>query len=127
MFLIRCSDGDVAYADAVATYLGMNVSRLANRCSTVCFWDPSGEKIQQVFARQGIPMVWDFAEGNPFSDSTGNFLGQLDYMARVIESSPCDTKGIANQLDATKDDNDTPSLIISTDPPYYDNIGFTVM
>jgi putative DNA methylase len=60
------------YANAVATYLALGVSRLANRSSTICFWDTtSGEKIEQVFARQAIPMTWDFAEGNPFSSSTG--------------------------------------------------------
>jgi len=125
--VVNHADGDTAYADAIATYLGMNVSRLANRCSTICFWDSSSEKIQQVFARQGIPMVWDFVEGNPFSDSTGNFMGQLDYMIRVIEQSHCEIKGEAKQLDAMSSLNAAAQFMISTDPPYYDNIGYAVM
>jgi len=123
-FVLRCSDNDVSYADAIATYLGMNISRLANRCSTICFWDAPSEKVQQVFARQGIPMVWDFAEANPFSESTGNFVGQLRYMIRVLELSHCDVKGEARQGDATRNLSNVINPIISTDPPYYDNIGY---
>jgi len=123
-YVMSCSEQDVPYADAVATYLGMNVSRLANRCSTICFWDTVGENVQQVFARQGIPMVWDFAEANPLSDSTGNFLGQLSYMTHVVEVSHCEVKGEAKQLDATNKFNSIKNMLISTDPPYYDNIGY---
>ncbi len=68
-------DAAIAYASAVATYLGITVSRLTNRMSTICFWDTGGEKVQQVFARQAIPMTWDFTEANPLSNSSGNWLG----------------------------------------------------
>jgi len=122
--IVKSPNIDPKYADSVATYLGMNVSKLANRCSSICFWDTVGEKVQQVFARQGIPMVWDFVEGNPFSDSTGNFLGQLNYLIKVIEPSHCGVRGEVKQQDATKSINGTTRLMISTDPPYYDNIGY---
>ena len=69
-------NGAEAYADAVATYLGLCVSRQANRSASLTFWDPGGANVQQVFARQALPMVWDFCEANPFSDSSGNF-GEL--------------------------------------------------
>jgi len=116
--------GASAYADAVGTYLGMNVSKLANRSATLCFWDPMGENVQQVFARQAIPMVWDFVEGNPFSNSTGNFIGQIDYLTGVLDVNPYITKGIVKQADAASNSNWTTKFVVSTDPPYYDNIGY---
>ncbi len=121
--LVAGGTGATAYADAIATYLAMSVSRLANRSSTVCFWDPGGEKIQQVFARQAIPMTWDYVEGNPFSNSTGNFLGQVSYLTRVLELCSSTVPASVLQLDATaaiKENN----VCISTDPPYYDNINY---
>lgn len=119
--------GATAYADAVATYLGMNVSRLANRSSTICFWDNLGENIQQVFARQAIPMTWDFIEGNSFSESTGNFLGQIDYLTKVLEVNSSNVIGLVQQINACQlqlniDIDKSP--IISTDPPYYDSIAY---
>ncbi|QOV21223.1 DUF1156 domain-containing protein [Anabaenopsis elenkinii] len=118
--------GATAYADAVATYLGMNVSRLANRTSAFCFWDNLGENIQQVFARQAIPMIWDFVEGNPFSNSTGNFIGQINYLVKVLElNSHTKVIGVVKQINATEIQLiNSNSPVISTDPPYYDNIGY---
>ena len=117
--------GAEAYADAVATYLGLCVSRQANRCSNLNFWDPGGAKVQQVFARQALPMVWDFCEANPFSDSSGSFVGQVGYLAKVIEASPAIVRtGAAKQADATREAPERPPWIIATDPPYYDNIGY---
>ena len=119
--------GAEAYADAVATYLGLCVSRQANRCSSLSFWDPGGAKVQQVFARQALPPVWDFCESNPFSDSSGNFIGQLGYLANVVAAAPSTrvkAQGAVIQQDAA---GDTPLLseaVIATDPPYYDNIGY---
>ncbi len=113
-----------AYADAVATYLGLAVSRLANRSATICFWDTGGEKIQQVFARQAIPMTWDYTEGNPFSDSTGNFVGQLDYLLSTLELLGTQTKGNCDQLDATSQIKSNRHFCFSTDPPYYDAIAY---
>jgi len=117
--------GATAYADAVATYLGMTVSRLSNRTSTICFWDNGSEKIQQVFARQAIPMTWDFVEANPFSRSTGNWLGQLIFPAENIESVPASgNSGGVFQFNAADRSFNGPPFMFSTDPPYYDNIGY---
>ena len=115
-----------AYADTVATYLGLCVSRQANRCSSLSFWNTGGEKVEQVFARQALPMVWDFCEANPFSDSSGSFVGQVGYPAKVIEVSPASVQpGTAKQADATRGRRpEQPPWIIATDPPYYDNIGY---
>ncbi|PYO45141.1 MAG: hypothetical protein DMD33_00425, partial [Gemmatimonadetes bacterium] len=77
--------GATAYAEAVSACLSLCVSRQANRSSTLNFWDSQGENVQQVFARQALQMTWDFVEGNPFSDSTGNFVGQAEYFSRVLE------------------------------------------
>lgn len=124
----RLADGGIgaeAYADAVATYLGLCVSRQANRCANLNFWDPGGAKVQQVFARQALPMVWDFCEANPFSDSSGNFVGQVGYLAKVVEAgASIPAHAAVIQQDAA---GETPLLeraVVATDPPYYDNIGY---
>ncbi|RLB34667.1 MAG: hypothetical protein DRH11_05255, partial [Deltaproteobacteria bacterium] len=123
--IIDGGTGATAYADAVATYLGMTVSRLSNRTSTICFWDMGRENIQQVFARQAIPMTWDFVEANPFSRSTGNWLGQLIFPAENIESVPASgNSGGVFQFNAADRSFNGPPFMFSTDPPYYDNIGY---
>jgi putative DNA methylase len=124
-FLADGGTGAQAYADVLAVYLALSVSRQANRSSTICFWDTIGQKVQQVFARQAIPMTWDFTEANPFSNSSGNFGGQVEYLAKVIEASPCTGCSVkvwqANAAEKWLRDG---GLLISTDPPYYDNIGY---
>lgn len=115
--------GAEAYADAVATYLALGVSRTADRCSSLCSWDSSRESVRNVFGRQAIPMVWDYAEPNIFSDSTGNYAGQIDWIAKALEHVPAASSGLASQVSATT--RDYKDLVISTDPPYYDNIGYS--
>ena len=115
--------GAKAYAEAVSVYLGLNVSRLANRQASLTFWDSGGQKIQQVFARQALPMVWDFCEGNPFSNSSGNFLGQLKYLTNVVVNLVPGSSGSERQHDA-QTISYPKEAVISTDPPYYDNIGY---
>jgi putative DNA methylase len=117
-------NGANAYADAVATYLGLAVDRLADRNSTICSWDTGYVKVRNTFARQAIPMVWDFAEANPLSESTGNFLGAVDWVVEVVAASSCSVKGEAQQRDATTAPHSNMQPLISTDPPYYDNIGY---
>jgi putative DNA methylase len=113
-----------AYGDALTVYLGINISRLSNRSSTICFWDTRGGNVQQVFARHAIPMTWDFAESNPFSDSTGNFLGQINYLTSTLEILGKKIfLGKALQQNATTQ-NLSSEKIVSTDPPYYDNISY---
>ena len=115
--------GARAYADAVAIYLALAVSRQADRLSSLASWQSKGEKVRNVFNRQALPMVWDFAETNPFSSSSGNFLGQVDWIAKVIARLPADSMGLARQLSA--DTRDYTEVVVSTDPPYYDNIGYS--
>lgn len=115
--------GACAYADAVATYLALSVSRCADYWSSICSWHNTGEKMRNVFSRQAIPMVWDYAEANPFSNSSGNFLGQLKWISKVVERLPASESARARQLSA--DARDYSGLVVSTDPPYYDNIGYS--
>jgi putative DNA methylase len=115
--------GAQAYSEAVSVYLSFAVSRQVNRSATTLVWNRIGEKIEQVFARQGIPMSWDFPEANLFSDSTGGWSGSFEWIPKVLENLSLGGAGIALQKDAQT--QTTSSLkIISTDPPYYDNIGY---
>ena len=113
------------YADAVCTYLALAVDRTAESgCRFTC-WHNQGEKIEHVFGRQAIPITWDFAEANPFSNSTRNWLAQIAWIAKAVENLPVSaTIGEAYQADVctTQHAQDMPVFI--TDPPYYDNIGY---
>jgi putative DNA methylase len=110
------------HANSIATYLAFAVDRLADRGSSIASWDAGYVKVRNTFGRQAIPMTWDFAEGNPFSDSTGNFLGAIEWIRKVVVNLPARGKGSVSQLDATE--QTAPSCVFSTDPPYYDNIGY---
>jgi putative DNA methylase len=115
----------LAYADAVATYLAFLVGKLADRNSAVCTWDssPSKETPRSTFARQAIPMNWDFAEGNPFAKASGNFGDAVGFEMEAIERLPADGTGSALQADVTSQVHSNAALI-ATDPPYYDNVGY---
>ena len=111
----------------MATYLAIAVDRLADKGSVLCAWDVTRDNLGHTFARQAIPMIWDFGEANPLSNSGGNFQGAVDWVAEVIKLSPCNALGEAKQRDATMAINGVAHPLISTDPPYYDNIGYAVM
>jgi putative DNA methylase len=115
--------GAGAYGQAVGVYLGFAVDREANYCSSNNTW--GGDFIVQVFGRQAIPMVWDFAESNPFSSSTGNWSGAIEWIVLSINNFPIDgdVNSVALQNDA-QSDNGLRHIMVSTDPPYYDNIGY---
>ena len=115
-----------AYAEAVSVYLAFALDRNVDRNSTICTWDssPKMEALRNTFARQAIPMTWDFAEGNLFSESSGNWLNNIDWVTKVLDRSPNTRASRAKQVDATKSINGVNHPIISTDPPYYDNIGY---
>lgn len=114
--------GAQAYAEAVGVYLAFAVDRCANYWSQLTPW--GGDFIVQTFGRQALPMVWDFAEGNPFSKSTGNWIGATDWICKVISFS-IETKiyGYSIQADS-QTQNISYNKLISTDPPYYDNISY---
>lgn len=111
------------YANSIATYLSIAVDRSANYWSSLTFW--GGSFIVQTFGRQALPMAWDFSEGNPFSSSTGNWLGAIEWITRTLETSvPALGYGEVKQHDATHNITQVKEPLISTDPPYYDNIGY---
>lgn len=113
---------DEDYANAILAYLTLSIGRLANRCSSQCFWNPGGEKVEAVFSRQALPMVWAYAEANPFSDSSGNFNAQVEYLVEAIERAPARGSAQVLQLDAAA--TIAGSGMICTDPPYYNNIPY---
>jgi putative DNA methylase len=125
---IRLRDGGqgaTAYADAVVTYLAFAVDRLADRSSTLCSWDSGYVKIRNTFGRQAIPMTWDWAEGNPFSSSTGSWSGMVEWVRKAVEALPARMPaGESIQQDARARVQGSPGVVVSTDPPYYDNISY---
>jgi putative DNA methylase len=115
--------GAAAYADAVSTYLAFAVDKGANYWSSACAWSISTEKMVSTFGRQAIPMVWDYAEANPFSDSTGNAMLGVEQASKMLEATGTGAGGFARQLDATSQSLSA-QKVISTDPPYYDNVPY---
>jgi putative DNA methylase len=111
------------YSDAIAIYLAFSVDKIAARSTTICSWEAGYQKIQHTFGRQAIPMIWDYAEGNPFSNSTGNFSALLKWIDKYLIKAPASVAGIANQSDAQVQSTSV-DRVVSTDPPYYDNIGY---
>ena len=112
-----------AYANAVAVYLSFAVDKCSDYWSSICSWHNSKELVRNTFGRQAIPMVWDFTEGNPFCDSTGNFMAMIEWVRKSVVTTPSTAIGFAQQADATSQDLST-NKVVSTDPPYYDNIGY---
>ena len=113
------------YANALCTYLALVVGRISTSSCSFAWWQNSGDFVAQIFTRQAIPIVWDFAEVNLFSNSTQNWMGQIEWIAKVIERLSADVNsGVAYQADASTTVHAQDGPVIVTDPPYYDNIGY---
>jgi putative DNA methylase len=115
--------GATAYAEAVGVYLAFGVDKCSDYWSSICTWHNSGEKMRNTFGRQAIPMTWDFAEANPMCDSSGNWMAMVDWSWKALAHTPANAPGFAAQADA-QTQSVSAAKIISTDPPYYDNIGY---
>jgi len=118
--------GATAYADAVAIYLAFGIDKMSDRHSTLGRWDPTptASGIINTFSRQALPMTWDYAEGNPFSEASGNFDGGVGWIAKAIEGSlSAIGSGTAKQDNASSQSVSVGKLV-STDPPYYDNVPY---
>jgi len=115
--------GATAYAEAVAMYLGCAVSKETVSLVTQARWRAGEGKSAPAFGRQALPMVWDFADLNPFAGAGGDFLGIIDGAEKVLTAAPTTVLGNAEQVDATSQ-RLTDGKLVSTDPPYYDNIGY---
>lgn len=109
------------YRKAISLYLAFAVDRLASRMTNICVWHSIGEKVEHLFGMQGMPMTWDFAEANPFSGSTGSWSGSLEWIPKFLERTVGGKVGIVKQMDA-QTDSGLRNILISTDPPYYNNI-----
>lgn len=117
--------GSKAYAEAISIYLAFLVDKMADYNSANCSWSATRDTIRNVFGRQAIPMVWDYAEANPFSGASGSFESMLEWIKKVVLDLPKgNSPGMVIQWDATQD-NGLNNIMISTDPPYYNNICYS--
>jgi putative DNA methylase len=115
--------GATAYADAVTVYLGMAVSKMSDAQSSLCRWKPTMDQSIATFGRQALPMVWDYSEANVFGEMAGDPLVSLKNMMRVVDQLPAKLLGHVLQADA-QSQSMSEGAVVSTDPPYYDNIGY---
>tara|TARA_B100000242_G_C43053858_1_gene492641 strand:- start:202 stop:3111 length:2910 start_codon:yes stop_codon:yes gene_type:complete len=111
------------YAEAISLYLSFAIDKGANYWSAFCSWHKGRDTITSTFGRQALPMIWDFAEANPLSSSSGNFLSGVNQAAKLLEKLSISNEGEAFQANASTQSVSS-QKIISTDPPYYDNIAY---
>lgn len=115
--------GATAYGDALAVYLGMAVSRSTNTINALAVWSQGREQTVNLFSRQAIPMNWDFPEVNPFAGAAGDFALTTNSMSKSLVGAVSKGQGYVKQQDAATQEISL-NKVISTDPPYYDNIGY---
>ncbi len=115
--------GARAYGEAVGVYLAFVVDKLVDYHNSICIWHTTGEKMANALRRQAIQMSWDFAECNPFCSSSGCITNMLKWVVSSILSLPCRIVSSVRQFDAQSDCT-LRDTMVSTDPPYYDNIGY---
>ncbi len=115
--------GAASYADAVGVYLAFAVSKAADRNTSLCVWEQQMDRLRGTFGRQALPMVWDYVETNPFAGAGGDIYGTAHSLSEVLDKFVSGIAGRATQNDAQAQtlSNDR---VVSTDPPYYDNIGY---
>jgi len=121
----KCDDQAKEYAEAITTYLGLFLSRMVDLNNALCQWrnDPAKQHVGHLFTRQAIPMVWDFAEANPLGNSGGSFEKTFGFIPKVFPFLNTKPAGHSTQLDAAAQ-TVTQNKIVSTDPPYFDNVGY---
>ena len=123
--MLTTDGADAEYASAVVTYLALAIGRVADSSSKFATWQNMGDFVAHVFARQAIPMVWDFAEANLFSSSSQNWMGQIEWVSKVLDHLPGEVNdGTSRQADAAVTIHADNGPVIVTDPPYYDNISY---
>ena len=116
-------NGAHAYAQAICVYLSFVIDKLADIDSSLSTWINTIGAIRNTFARQALSMKWDFAEANPFSNATGCYSNMLNWVVKCLLELPSVPQGYAEQF-AAQQAYDLSNVMISTDPPYYDNIGY---
>lgn len=115
--------GARAYSEAIGTFLGLGISKLVDSCNNLVSWKPSMNQSIHLFTKQAIPMIWDYAEPNVFAGAMGDPLVSIKNMMKVLLELPVDCHGKATHADAQRQKISN-NQIVSTDPPYYDNIGY---
>ena len=115
----------ISYEAAVATYLAFAVDRFADYWSTLNSWQAANQQFSHTFARQALPMVWNYAEANPFSGLGGSFDNLFDWTIQSLNLLISEPPGKAYQDDAASLTEISEKAIISTDPPYYDNVSYS--
>jgi putative DNA methylase len=115
--------GATAYAEALATYLAFSVSKATDRNTALCVWENRMDRLRGTFGRQALPMVWDFVETNPLAGAGGDIYGTAHSLSEVLDKLVSGGRGTARQSDAQSQVGST-DKVVSTDPPYYDNIGY---
>jgi putative DNA methylase len=115
--------GPTAYAEAVGVYLAFAVSKAADRNSSLCFWESPMNRLRGTFGRQALPMVWDYAETNPFAGAGGDIYGTAHSLCEVLDNFFSSAIARAEQQDA-RTQSISRDRVVSSDPPYYDNIGY---
>ena len=123
---IREDGGSKEYADAVTVYLAFLIDKLLDYGNSFCMWSPLQGIPVHLFGRQAISMVWFFAEANPFSNSSGCFDNMLEWIYKSVKGLPAKIGGKAILHSALKK-FPPGSVVVSTDPPYYDNIGYAAL
>lgn len=116
-------NGADGYADVIVTYLAFVLDKCADYWSTISTW-AQGEFIRSTFSRQAIQMTWDYAECNPFSSSTGSWAAMVAWVAKAVDRLPASPHNLVVQRDARSLIQDMNQIVVSTDPPYYDNVGY---
>lgn len=114
------------YQKSVLTYLGIWIDRLAMVNNTFGRWHVPGEKIETPFARQAIPMIFDYPESNPFSNLTGSAKNQLSWIIRYIIDENNVIPALCNNTSSgeiNQFENKYLNVVV-TDPPYYDAIAY---
>lgn len=112
------------YADAVTTYLGFAVDRCVDYWSSLVRWQSANQQLSNTFGRQALPMLWDFAEANPFSGKGGSAANLSAWTFQSIERLRVRPAGSVRQVDASMAAISKSPAVVSTDPPYYDNISY---
>ncbi len=115
--------GSDDYADAIATYLAFALSKITDYVNALSGWYPQEDRPTHLFTRQAIPMLWDFAELNPLSDIGGAWSRSVKVVSESFEELRGRKPATAMQADAAQ--LSIKGMVISTDPPYYDNIGYS--
>lgn len=114
--------GATAYAEAVAVYLGLAVDKTTDYNSSLVAWSPTRDQAKTTFGRQALPMIWDFAEINTFAGAAGDIAVSIEGICRSVGAASS-RPGHVQQADA-QSQSISHSKVVSTDPPYYDNIGY---